>query len=623
LSQSATELSRTGYIKPHEDGTSTYYAPDADVLLSDIFLQEHCFAVVRDQRDHAGLVGLAFRPVDGRELADVAGTLWLDESASELRYLEYHYTGLPRSIRDDRIGGYLEFMRLPSDAWIVSGWNIRMPLISAYNYMDRTRDSVLTGFRDNGGEITRLAERDGTVIFQADYASLIGVVFDSTRSQPLQGAWVTIEGSGDTARTRWDGSFFLTGPYDGEYGLRFTHPRTDSLPYPAPSTIISMARGQTSLVELAIPGVQTLHSSLCGDDGTATNAWTIVGAVHEQESGAPAADAEVFVSWQSLQVNERFMQGIDMDATVTTDSSGVFTVCNVPSGRPLTLFARKGDQVSDLADVMFEGGSATVGGRIVQPVAEGIWSQQVTLLAAGSGNTVVSGTVVDSETGSEIAGVEIGVVDGDRTTLSDDSGFFELTGLAPGTVQLAMRHIGYHQRIIRIENLRPGQRLELSPETPQMAPVEVAVLDPLVVTGERTELREVRLESFFARRDEGFGEFVTREEFEDWHPLEVTDILRRVSGVRILPNPHYGISGDSQKYLVRTNRSVLSVRGESCPPLYFLNGAFIGNARDNDIDVVLSTNNIDAIEAYSGPSQMPSAFNMTGSRCGVIAFWSR
>ncbi len=279
--------------------------------------------------------------------------------------------------------------------------------------------------------------------------------------------------------------------------------------------------------------------------------------------------------------------------------------------------------MSDLADVIFEGGSAMVGGSVVEPFADGIWSQQMTLLADGSGNTGVSGTVIDSETGSEIAGVEIGVVDGDRTTLSDDSGFFELTRLAPGTVRLAMRHIGYHQRIIRIENLRPGQRLEMPPETPQMAPVEVALLDPIVVAGERTELREVRLQPFFARRDEGFGEFVIREEFEEWHPLEVTDILRRVSGVRVLPNPHYGISGDSQKYLVRTTRSVVSVRGESCPPLYFLNGTFIGNARDNDIDVVLSTNNIEAIETYSGPSQMPSAFNMTGSRCGVIVFWTR
>jgi hypothetical protein len=38
---------------------------------------------------------------------------------------------------------------------------------------------------------------------------------------------------------------------------------------------------------------------------------------------------------------------------------------------------------------------------------------------------------------------------------------------------------------------------------------------------------------------------------------------------------------------------------------------------------VLAVNHVEAVEAYNGPSQMPVEFNRTGSRCGVVVFWSR
>jgi hypothetical protein len=490
LSRSAEQLSRTGYIQRHADGTDSYFAPDADVLLSDVFLQDHCFFITRDPDSHVGQIGLAFRPVEGNEVADVTGTLWLDETASELRSLEYRYTGLPRSIRDERIGGRLEFMRLPTDAWIVRSWNIRMPLISAYNYMDRGQDSVLAGFRDIGGEVTRLAERDGTIVFEADYATLVGSVIDTSAGRPLQGARVTLEGTGDTVTSRWDGSFFITGEYNGDFEVRLMLSGSAIPTYVDSSTSVSMAPGQTSQLTFFVP------------------------------------------------------------------------------------------------------------------------------YAAG-----VTGRVIDSETGAAIAGVEITEVGTNRRTVSDEMGDFELSELSPGVVQLTLRHVGHHQQSIQLE-LRRGQMLQLPPEVPQMAPLDVALLEPVVIEGERIEVRELRLRQFYARREQGSGSFVTRDELEQWHPLYMTDILRRMRGVRVVPNPHYG-SRDSRRFIVESSRTAERIWGGACPPLYFLDGVLIGDAGDNDIDVVLSTNNIEAIEAYSGPSQMPAAFNMPGSRCGVIAFWTR
>lgn len=64
-------------------------------------------------------------------------------------------------------------------------------------------------------------------------------------------------------------------------------------------------------------------------------------------------------------------------------------------------------------------------------------------------------------------------------------------------------------------------------------------------------------------------------------------------------------------------------QGDACPALFFLDGAFIGNASYVELEYVLGVNQIEAVEAYNGPSQMPVFFNLTGSQCGVVAFWTR
>ena len=55
---------------------------------------------------------------------------------------------------------------------------------------------------------------------------------------------------------------------------------------------------------------------------------------------------------------------------------------------------------------------------------------------------------------------------------------------------------------------------------------------------------------------------------------------------------------------------------------YFKDGMYVGTSMD-DLDMMISVNQIYAIEVYSGPSQTPPEFNRTGSDCGVIVFWTR
>jgi Carboxypeptidase regulatory-like domain len=155
-----TRLAEGGFA--HLDGeTHVYYAPDAMTLLSDWFLDYHCFRVVPSSEGQPGLVGLAFEPATDGELVDLRGILWLDQETAELSHLDFDYTGLPPSMGRVEAGGRIDFERLPSGEWIVPRWRIRMPVVrratpDLYDHlsMDPTqRGPVLLAFEEDIGEV--------------------------------------------------------------------------------------------------------------------------------------------------------------------------------------------------------------------------------------------------------------------------------------------------------------------------------------------------------------------------------------------------------------------------------------------------------------------------------------
>lgn len=115
-----------GYVEA--DGDSLIlYGLGAAVVLSDLFVERHCFGL-RD--GGAERVGLEFVPIRTAGRPDVRGVLWLDRATSELRTLEFTYTGLTFRGPVERLGGELEFRRLPSGGWVVSRWSVRGPLLT-------------------------------------------------------------------------------------------------------------------------------------------------------------------------------------------------------------------------------------------------------------------------------------------------------------------------------------------------------------------------------------------------------------------------------------------------------------------------------------------------------------
>ena len=150
----AEELAALGFVR--DDGLeSLFYAPDAEVLLSDAFAATHCFRARSGRGEQAGLVGLSFEPQQ-RDRPDVQGTLWLDGATASLRWLEYRYTGVNYGPRTGELGGRLDFTRLESGAWIIERWRIRGPAFSRRRATTTGQPLLLAGFREAGGEVVEV-----------------------------------------------------------------------------------------------------------------------------------------------------------------------------------------------------------------------------------------------------------------------------------------------------------------------------------------------------------------------------------------------------------------------------------------------------------------------------------
>jgi len=151
-------LARVGYVERDAIG-ETYWAPDADVLLSEPFAAGHCLDLTNGTGDLAGWIGLTFRPAARPAgLVDVRGTLWIDRGTSELRRMEYWYEGLTAELQLARPGGALEFTRLADGFWFISAWEIRMPRTLMLHVGAR-----VTGLAVRGGEVWRVRRGDDLV----------------------------------------------------------------------------------------------------------------------------------------------------------------------------------------------------------------------------------------------------------------------------------------------------------------------------------------------------------------------------------------------------------------------------------------------------------------------------
>lgn len=659
----AEELSRRGYADARGDHID-YFAPDAEALLSEHFQRDHCFWVTRENAPEPGWVGLAFEPAEGRDVPEIEGVLWVDGGTGELARLEFDYVDLPFPTSAHSGGGEVDFLRLPSGPWVVRRWSLRMPLLQREDIRIgryHREDLEVAGYDQEGGRVVRVTD-GGRTLYDFERATVTGTVYDSVRGRPLADAVVEVVGTDRVDTADVGGRFRFPSVPEGSFRLRARHPIVGDLDLDPPEARVQTEPGEVSSSRLVLPGPGTVVDALCPD--ARAGAGAVVGRVRTAE-GERVPDARVASVWPERGEADGEAEGW-IQRQARTDDRGSYRVCGVPGDRRTALRAEHRAGVGGVVELPPADGRLRVRDLEIEPGREG--DRLASLLreqgwqgvddgAADAGAGVVRGTVLASGDDEPLSAAEV-VLDGERVSVADSAGRFDVDGLEPGRHRVRVRYVGFtsQEALLRVS---PGDTVETT-FLMETDPVPLPELAVRVESGPGGGFEE--------RRRRGGGHYVTREEIEDMPGDHVTDVLREVPGLQIRPCP--GRSGDcirttrSRQTRLTTRRSVDSSdrtggvpggegesgeegmsmipdrdtvpQGRPCGIAYFVDGAPVnlvarsaGDPTDPD-DTVLGLDQIpkedvEAVEVYTGPSQMPARFRGAMSGCARVAIviWTR
>ena len=353
VSRPVEELMTDGFVQEEESGTF-YYAPDANVLLADAFLDSHCLRVREGEDETEGLIGLAFEPVGRRSRGhiDIRGVMWLEPESSELQWMEYRYADLDADVRSRHLGGKVVFTGLPNGTWVVREWYIRMPRAGVRpNPFTHIPQRFLAGIRETGALVMRILTPEGETLLESETGVIEGTVLDSLHTRPLEGARVFADGTDHSAVTGPDGRYRLTGLTEGVYRIAYLHPALDEIGYAAPPIEVEVRRGEVAALRLLTPSRREVLRAACAEEEVVDGTGVLGGRVVDAVSGVPVGGATVTATWTGwnayssgagtgsnprgggdpaaglVTVEERVRQYEEV-----TGTDGRFLFCRVPAG---------------------------------------------------------------------------------------------------------------------------------------------------------------------------------------------------------------------------------------------------------------------------------------------------
>lgn len=357
----AESLSKLGYVRRDGNGF-LYFAPDAGVILSDVFLADHCFRAVRADKKDSTLVGLGFEPTARKQTADVSGVLWMDRRTYELRSIEFIYENPPPPHERGQAGGSVHFKRLPGGAgWMVDRWFIRWPRFAGMSRQDPNSGAVVFGnrtvpsvmaYREEGGEATLVGADD------AGFGVVRGTVLDGDLGRPVRGARVVASQGGIERRrvaSAADGAFVLDTLPAGTYTLTVTLPRFDSLGVRGHSAELRVKARDSLTVPLALPREAEVWKAICPDDPDMADHALVRVLVTSGKGGDPIPGVIVRIAWNGAGAT---------GLTTSTDDDGTLVACKLPVDRPVRVSVLVNGR-----EVVGRGLALTPAGMLVVPLA--------------------------------------------------------------------------------------------------------------------------------------------------------------------------------------------------------------------------------------------------------------
>lgn len=327
-------LSTRGYIL-QEGNERTYFAPDADVLLSDAFVRDHCFRLTGLTRERRGVVGLSFAPAPGRGVSDIQGTMWLDARTFELRLVEFKFVSRHDNPDDPIAEGEVHFEKLTNGAWVVRRWFVRMP------YGGRASTPVtLSGstpnifvrrigyaLREEGGNVTTGALQERT-----RPAALVGTVSDSL-GKPLGGAVVQLSGTPYKTIADARGIFRLDAVAPGTFSVIVDHPSYRAFGVFAAEAEVALPEGLVSQLQLTSLRTRDLRAKLCPSAQPQVGADSADLRINLVDAaGRPVAFQTLRITWNvftNLRTTGYYAQVNYADSE--TDQHGGAMFCGLPA----------------------------------------------------------------------------------------------------------------------------------------------------------------------------------------------------------------------------------------------------------------------------------------------------
>jgi uncharacterized protein (DUF2141 family) len=425
-------------------------------------------------------------------------------------------------------------------------------------------------------------------------AQIRGIVVDSLNGRYLSDADVVIDGANVTLHTDSVGAFRIDSLPPGTYQVGVFHPLLDTLDTSISTRPFRVGPDSASFMVLAVPSAATIVSKVCQNADTSKGPSAVIGHVHDPETLRPLAHIEVSLAWMDLLVSKEV--GIRRTPRLvrdTTDSSGAFRLCGLPSALQATLQARHGSVAT--AEIPI-----ALGERPVELLARDLLLGAEDS-AAKSGAATVSG-VVTLEGNAPAAGSRVELAGTDKVAMTNEKGEFEMQNLPSGSRVLVARHLGFGAKVVPVDlSSREQRHVEI-----KLAKF-VAVMDPVLVTARRSAALD-RV-GFGERSRTGGGYYLGPDRIARMHAFTVTDVLRQVPGLRVTYTPE--------------GPAIEPGRGEMSGCVqYYLDDMPYTEMTPGDINNFVNGGEIAAVEVYQA-GLAPGRFIGARSGCVTIVLWTR
>ena len=222
---------------------------------------------------------------------------------------------------------------------------------------------------------------------------------------------------------------------------------------------------------------------------------------------------------------------------------------------------------------------------------------------AQRGSARMMGTIIDASSRLAVSGADIVHVGG-RAVISDSLGHFVFAELPTGIVRFVVRSPGFPVLRVAVA-LTPDEVMSKVIELDSSSAGRVTQSLPgVAITAPRPPMP--RFVDFERRRLTGRGQYLVREEIEKSGVGSLQEAMRGLRGVNI-------DCGGGKGCVIRMARAPMR-----CHPEYI-----VDERVDNTYGPTTAIRDIEGIEVYTGPSDVPGEFAGRTAGCGVVVVWTR